>query len=257
MVNLFHGFVVFLLNVWPVGRSSPNFAIGLLGILLNLGACTGLDEAHLAQQTRQLLDKEDYQAVEQLLAPVNTQLTDADLHNMLGFALLENGKTAQAIASFNQAIKLNNLNYKYFYNRGNAYLKDKQTSEALADFDKALALETKVYEVYLNRAAVLLSMNRATEALTDLNRAAQLNQTDKNLYFNRGQAYLALRQFIQAQADFTTSSQLAPGFARAWYALAVNGEQTGANPAQICNWLDRAAQLGHAEAITLIKTNCK
>ncbi|MCU0448498.1 MAG: tetratricopeptide repeat protein [Bernardetiaceae bacterium] len=229
----------------------------MVGLLLSLQACTGPNEAQLEQQTRQLLEKADYSAVEQLLGPLSTQLTNADLHNMLGFALLENGKTAQAINSFNQAIKLNNQNYKYFYNRGNAYLKDKQTDEALADFDKALGLETKVYEIYLNRAAVLLSMNRAAEALTDLDRAVQLNQTDKNIYFNRGQAYLALRQFAQAQADFAASSRLAPGFARAWFALAVNGEQAGASPAQICDWLKQAAQLGHPEATTLIKTTCK
>jgi len=234
----------------------PNLLLSVFSALFLVVACDSPAEG-LFTQAKALLDQKQYARVVTLLAAKKSELDRADLWNMLGFAYLETDQANEALASFNQAIKLDNTNYKYFYNRGNAYLQLKQPDEALKDYDQALALDQAVYDLYLNRASVLAAMHRHKEALADFNRAASMNQTDRNLYFNRGQTYLATQDFAKAAEDFHRVVELAPDFARAHHALGLAELQLGEAKAQeACAHLQRALELGFAGAQAAIDQNC-
>ncbi|MCS7017623.1 MAG: tetratricopeptide repeat protein [Cytophagales bacterium] len=222
-------------------------------------ACQKNDQ-HVASKARELLNRQDYQAVVALLAPKKASLQDADAVNMLGYAYMELRQTDSAMACFNQAIKLNNQNYKYFYNRGNAFWQMGMPEEALKDFDRALELDQTVYELYLNRGAMLAAMGRHKEALADFNHAASMNPKDRNIYFNRAQSYLALKEFDKATEDLLYCTEIAPDFARAYYMLGLiiySQLPTGAkNDPKACEYLQKALSLGMPEARDLLYEKC-
>lgn len=236
---------------WQLGRKLQVVLL-LSGLLV---ACGQPDEELLAQ-ARTLLGQKKYAEVVALLEPRKLDLAGADLWNMLGVAYLETTKPAEALASFNAAIKQDNQNYKYYYNRGNAYLALKQPDEALKDYDQALALDQSVYDLYLNRAAVLASMNRHQEALPDYDRAEKLNQSDRSLFFNRGQTYFAIKEFAKAAGDFRQAVALSPDYARAHLALGLAELQLGNGTTAACAHLQRAQELGSAEAAAALAQHC-
>lgn len=234
--------------------------IGLLATAILFSACSNTDE-QLATKARELLAKQDYNGVITLLAPKKATLQDADAVNMLGFAYMELRQTDSAMSCFNQAIKLNNQNYKYFYNRGNAFWQMGIPEEALKDFDRALELDQTIYELYLNRGAMLAAMGRHKEAIADFNRAANMNKSDRNIYFNRSQSYLALQDFAKATEDLQYCTEIAPDFARAYYMLGlVTYAQLPAdakNDPKGCEYLQKAVNLGMPEARDLLYEKCE
>ncbi|WP_250630717.1 tetratricopeptide repeat protein [Rhodoflexus caldus] len=228
-------------------------------IVMLLWACGNSDE-QFAAKARELLGKQDYEGVVQLLAPRKASLSDADAVNMLGYAYMELRQTDSAMTCFNQAIKLNNQNYKYFYNRGNAFWQMGMPEEALKDFDRALELDQTVYELYLNRGAMLAAMGRHKEAIADFNRAADMNKSDRNIFFNRAQSRLALKEFDKASEDLQYCTEIAPDFARAYYMLGlVIYSQLPAdakNDPKGCEYLQKAVNLGMPEARDLLYEKC-
>ncbi len=235
------------------------YLMGLLATAILFSACQNTDE-QFATKARELLAKQDYNAVVTLLAPRKAALQDADAVNMLGFAYMELRQTDSAMSCFNQAIKLNNQNYKYFYNRGNAFWQMGMPEEALKDFDRALELDQTVYELYLNRGAMLAAMGRHKEAIADFNRAADMNKSDRNIFFNRAQSHLALKEFDKAAEDLQYCTEIAPDFARAYYMLGLvvyaRLPETAKNDPQGCEYLQKAVSLGMPEARDLLYEKC-
>jgi tetratricopeptide (TPR) repeat protein len=232
----------------------------LLLIAILFWACNNTDERWTAK-ARELLEKQDYNSVIAMLAPKKFILQDADAINMLGVAYMETRQIDSALSCFNQAIKLNNRNYKYFYNRGNAFWQMGMPEEALKDFDRALELDPNVYELYLNRGAMLSAMGRHKEALADFNRAANMNKSDRNIYFNRAQSHLALKDFAKAAQDLHYCTEIAPDFARAYYMLGLviysQLPANAKNDPKGCEYLQKAVSLGMPEARDLLYEKCE
>ncbi len=66
---------------------------------------------------------------------------------MRGVAFLALGNAEKALKDFNQAIKLDDKNYKYFYNRGNVYRQTSQLQDALTDHDKSIVLNETIADL--------------------------------------------------------------------------------------------------------------
>lgn len=221
----------------------------LLAFLL---ACQN-PEAELAQAKKLLENGQTDQALVLLKKhPKNDQAL-----NITGIAYLEMGKAQESLTFFNEAIKLNNQEYKFFYNRGNAYMSLKQPQEALSDYQKAAELENNNADLYLNQGAAFFALNRLKEALAALNKAAQLSPENKNVFFNRGKTYILLEEYQKAVDDLHKAVHLDESFAKAHYFLASAEILLNAKPSpETCQHFQKALDLGYQEAQAELQKHC-
>ena len=97
------------------------------------------------------------------------------------FALVDRGRTFldkkqwdEAIAQFNEALKLDPEFVPALKNRGAAYLGTQDYNRAIADYDAAIRLEPKYAEHYYNRAQAYLGTQDYNRAIADFNKAIDL-----------------------------------------------------------------------------------
>ena len=92
-----------------------------------------------------------------------------------GVDLAGSGKYQQAIVNFNQAIRLDPNNAKYYYNRGIAHGNLDQNQQALEDFDTAIRLNPNYAEAYSNRGFVyMVKLGNKKKACYDWKLACEL-----------------------------------------------------------------------------------
>lgn len=193
------------------------FAV-LIILFLSFG-CQSNVENQLAD-VKELFAKGDFAtAIPILEAATSKDQNNADAWNMLGIAYYETKKHEQATTHFNKAIKLNNQNYKYFYNRANAQRELNLLLEAIDDYDKALALENKVADVYFNRAVVLVALNRKKEAIPDFEACLKLSPEFAKAHFGLASAQISAKQEVSPESCEHLQKALALGYKEAQEAL--------------------------------------
>jgi len=106
-------------------------------------------------------------------------------------------------------------NAQAYYFRGLTLLDQEKSWEAIADFNQALELEPNYPEAYFNRAlartqlaANLPEPTRGPNPIADYTEAIRLNPGYADAYYNRGLAYLVLKQYSEAIADFQQAAEL-------------------------------------------------
>jgi len=78
-----------------------------------------------------------------------------------------------------------------YYNRGNAHSAKGDHEQALADYDEAIKLDPKNASAYNNRGSVRSDKGDVDGALSDFNTAIKNNARYASAYFNRGNIYAA------------------------------------------------------------------
>lgn len=232
----------------------------LLSILFTTCFTSCTDYEKIAEENRNLLNKGQNQEVIDKLSVILAENQEfADGFNLRGVAFLALGNAEKALKDFNQAIKLDDKNYKYFYNRGNVYRQTSQLQDALTDYDKAIILNETIADLYTNKGAVLVLMSRNKEALATLNKSISLNPSDKNALFNRGQIHYLAEDFDKAIADLHHCVELAPDLAKAHYVLAMSEIKKNVDKAspESCQHLQKAIALGFSEGTENLKKYCQ
>ena len=80
----------------------------------------------------------------------------------------------EAMAEYDEAIRLNPMNRLAYYHRGTAYLDLGQYQPALHDYSEAIQFSPGDAEVYAARAFCYALLGRNGEAQQDVERAAEL-----------------------------------------------------------------------------------
>jgi tetratricopeptide (TPR) repeat protein len=106
-----------------------------------------------------------------------------------------------ALADMNQAIALHPDGLSY-NNRGTCYYAKGLTDQALADYDEALKLGFSNSTIYLNRGMALKDKARYTEALRDFDQALEMDPTAKIIFAYQGDSLFALGQYQKAAQDY-------------------------------------------------------
>ena len=169
---------------------------------------------------------------------VKTSLEVATTYHNEGYAYYREGKYEQAIASYNEAIRINPENAKVYVDRGDAYGKkcdiDVDAADyaevlhtkddidmAIADYHEAIRCNPgdviayfKRGHAYLKKSDIELAAAAYDEVVNidALNEAIRRNPRDATVYFSRGYMYSKQGSIDLAIADYDNAIRLCPNY---------------------------------------------
>jgi tetratricopeptide (TPR) repeat protein len=148
--------------------------------------------------------------------------------NVLGAALLGQGKLQEAVQVYNRVIQLKPDYAEAYSNRGNILKELGRLNEALQNYDKAIQLKPDYAEAYYNKGVALAKLEQLDEAVESYNKAIQLKPDFAKAHSNRGKILKELGRLNEALQNYDKAIQLKPDFAEAHYnmgnALQENGQ---------------------------------
>jgi len=136
---------------------------------------------------------------------------DPMTHNDRGNAYLGEAMFADAIADYDEAIKLN-PNYAIAYsNRCWArVLANEQLPQALTDCDKAIAIQSDNYRALDNRAYTYLRLGEVDKSIADFSAALKIESASATSLYGRGLAKLRKNDIQGAKADIEAAVKIRP-----------------------------------------------
>ena len=208
------------------------------------------DQARQAQAGGNLM--EAARLYRQILASLPAPEIMVNYGNVLGRL----GQRAEALAQFDQALKLKPDLFEALFNRANLLLEIGRAPDALADFDRAVTVRRDMPAVWNNRGTALRRLRRLEEALASYEQAATLAPTHVNALTNRALALFELKRpdaalkaaeaALAVQADFAEAlyvkANILRDLGRQEEALATYESALTSNPAHP-NALNGAAQV--------------
>ena len=164
--------------------------------------------------------------------PVETPITEEQLQwgqelAEKAFKATENGDFERAEEYWTQLIDRFPSNPAVWSNRGNIRVGQNKLDEAIADFNQAIKLAPDAPDPYLNRGTALEGEGRYQEAIADYNRVLEINPEDAMAYNNRGNAEAGEERWEEALADYQKAVDIDPNFAFARANAALTLYQTG------------------------------
>jgi tetratricopeptide (TPR) repeat protein len=126
-----------------------------------------------------------------------------------GNKAFDNQKWDEAIAKYDEAIKLDPNNVMAYTNRGAAYTEKQNYVHALTDYTKAVELDPKNYFPLYNRSMLYIKMGDQDKAIADCNTIIDdLDLQYHWVYYNRGVANTKKGMYDNAVADFQKAMTL-------------------------------------------------
>jgi tetratricopeptide (TPR) repeat protein len=153
-------------------------------------------------------------------------------HIILGNALIEKGRTDEAIREFQEALRLKPDYTVAHYNLGIALARGGQIDEAVSQYQEAIRLSPDYAEAHNNLGVALASRGQVDEAVNQYQEAIRLEPDYAEAYNNLGGALNDKGQVDGAIRQFQEAIHLKPDFASAHYnlgfVLASKGQVDGA-----------------------------
>jgi protein O-mannosyl-transferase len=168
-----------------------------------------------------LLDKgRTGEAISQLQEAVRLKPDYADAHIDLGVALLNQGQTGGAISQFQEAIRLEPDYAEAHNNLGIALLNQGQTGEAIGQYQEAIRLKADYAEAHYNLGIALLNQGQTGGAISQFQEAIRLKADYADAHNNLGAVLLKQGRTGEAINQFQEAIRLKPDYADAHNNLA-------------------------------------
>jgi tetratricopeptide (TPR) repeat protein len=146
-------------------------------------------------------------------------LSEADELFLRGNNLFEEKKYEEAVSIFQEAIKLNPVNWGYYFNLGLAYKKLDKRDDALASFRKAVELNPESYSSNKELGEALAKADSFEEAAAFYEKAVDLSPENPDAYFNLGACLINIGRTDEALSCFLKTTELKPDYADAYYQI--------------------------------------
>lgn len=142
-----------------------------------------------------------------------------DMYNNAGIAYSQAGDNKGAIQKFQEAIKLNNKDARYYANMALSMWNSGQFYNAMEAWEQAhtLDLDNEVYTINLARA--YLAFKQEKTAITLLS-TAQFEGYEYQAQYMLGEAYFKIGAYDLAESNFAESIKIKPDYAEAYGGLA-------------------------------------
>ncbi|AFY79877.1 CHAT domain-containing protein [Oscillatoria acuminata] len=140
-----------------------------------------------------------------------------DAYYLRGVAQGQLGQKEDAIASFNEAIHFKRDFPDAYYNRGVAQGQLGQNKDAIASFNEAICLKPNFPDAYYNRGVVQGQLGQKEDAIASFNEAICLKPNFSDAYYLRGLTQSQLGQYEDAIASFNEAIRLKPDFPDAYF----------------------------------------
>ena len=144
----------------------------------------------------------------------------ARLHLELGDLLTSDRKWGEALAIYDEAIRLNPDSDEAWDGRGNCCLCMNDFTNMAKDYSEAIKLKPYVQWYWQERAYAYQSLGQYKKAISDHTKSIELNEQDAGQRVRRGQAYEALGEFSEAEADYSRAIEINPSYWGNWFARA-------------------------------------
>ena len=125
-----------------------------------------------------------------------------------GYSAYMKGQFTRAIASYDEAIRLDPNYARAYNNRGLAYQAKGDLNRAIADFSEAIRLTPTLSAAYLNRGAAYARKGDVDKALADCTEVIRLDPHSFQAYKLRAAAYQAKGEGSKAEADRLQAGRL-------------------------------------------------
>jgi tetratricopeptide (TPR) repeat protein len=175
----------------------------------------------------------------------------ARIHNLLGKALDRQGKTLDAVKSFDAAIALDANFAEAHGNRAGILAASGFTDQALAGFERALALDPKAVADWINRGVLLQELGRDAEAIEGYDKALAIAPDNATVLMNRANALARLGRYAEAEAGFDAVIKRAPKLQLAYTHKALSVMQQGRLD-EARALLDQAHKMNEKDAETAV-----
>jgi len=180
-------------------------------------AMYGLGSVYLQQQS----DADARQCFERAIKlQANYPDTLPNAWNNLGLLAAREGRTAEAIPYFQEALKLSPDHVIALLNLGNAYRQQQQWGDARTTLEHAVTVGPEDAEANYGLGMVYAQLNDSERAYQYLQRALKLRPAYAEALNNLGVLYLRAQRRDAAVASFEECIRVAPGFDQSYLNLA-------------------------------------
>jgi tetratricopeptide (TPR) repeat protein len=175
--------------------------------------------------------------------------TAAQAHVERGFERLNAREFEEAIRCFDQALMLRR-DATALLGRGFCWHHLEELANAIADYDEAIRLDAGISEAYRHRGSARVRRGEAEAGIHDYDEAVRLDPEEARGYEYRAHAWLRLREFDKALSDLDTAIRLAPKNADAHLCRAQALRELG-RPKEAIEALDEAIRLDPQNSVAL------
>ena len=133
-----------------------------------------------------------------------------------GVVLAKGAKYDDALACYAKAIEINGSNADAWYNRGFAYQQKKMMEQALESYEKAVELNPLFEGAWLNKGVILRRMKRENEAVESYDRVLAINPNSAVAWFNKGFALSSTGRLREALECYDKALNINPNFLEVW-----------------------------------------
>lgn len=127
-----------------------------------------------------------------------------------GYEKYREGEYKDAIADYDESIRLDDQNADAFNERGLAKYSLQNYQAALSDYDQALQLDDQHANAYGNRGLTKHALQNYQAAVEDYNQAIRLNPQYAYVYHNRGLSKYNLKDLQGALSDYDQALRIDP-----------------------------------------------
>jgi tetratricopeptide (TPR) repeat protein len=108
-----------------------------------------------------------------------------------------------------------------WHEKGLIHAVNEQAEEAIASYDQALKIKPDYHEAWNNRGIAFGNLNRMEEAIASYDQVLKIKPDDHEAWNNRGIAFGNLNRMEEAIVSYNQALKIKPDYHEAWYNLGI------------------------------------